>query len=113
MLGAVSAKGPSLDDTVSTRFARSPYFLTVDTDTLEFEHIANTPSVGVTVGLGLRAAWILVNRGVSALITGRVGVNARRILTDHEIKIIAEASDVSVRQALSRSGSMRRQFPTR
>ncbi len=106
---ALATEGPSLDDGVSARFARAPYFLIVDADSLQFDAISNAPSTDVAAGLGLRAAWLVVNRHAAMVIAGRVGRNARRILEEHSVKIIAGESGMSAREAVSlhRSGVSR------
>ena len=103
---AVASEGPSLDDSVSTRFARAPYFLFVDADSLKFEAVTNQSTTDVAAGLGLKAAWLVVNRGASTIIAGRVGGNARRILDEHGVKIVADRYEISggvkVREAITR-----------
>ena len=98
---ALTTEGPSLEDTVSSRFARAPYFLIVEADTLQCDVVSNTSSVDVAAGLGLKAAWIVVNRHASMVITGRMGPNAQRILEEHGVKIVTGVSGTSARQAVS------------
>ena len=106
---ALTSEGPSLEDAVSSRFARAPYFLIVDADTLQCDVFSNTSTQDVAAGLGLKAAWIVVNRRASMVITGRMGGNARRILVEHDVKIVTDVSGISVREAVSqyRSGGSR------
>ena len=106
---ALTSEGPSLEDAVSSRFARAPYFLIVDALTLQCDVVSNTSSVDVAAGLGLKAAWIVVNRHASMVITGRMGSNAQRILEEHDVKIVTGVSDISAREAVSqyRSGVSR------
>jgi len=106
---ALTTEGPSLEDAVSSRFARAPYFLIVDVDTLQCDVVSNTSTVDVAAGLGLKAAWIVVNRHASMVITGRMGGNARRILEEHDVEIVTGVSDISAREAVSqyRSGVSR------
>ena len=42
MIIAVTSSGPSLNDRVDARFARCPYFVLVDTETLKFETISKS-----------------------------------------------------------------------
>jgi len=106
---ALTTEGPSLEDAVSSRFARAPYFLIVDVDTLQCDVVSNTSTVDVAAGLGLKAAWIVVNRHASMVITGRMGGNARRILEEHDVEIVTGVSGISAREAVSqyRSGVSR------
>ena len=101
---AVTTEGTGLDAAVSGRFARTPYFLIVDSATLECEAVENSSLLDVSTGLGLRAAWIVVNRHASVAITGRLGSNARRILEQHDIRIVTGADGMTVREAVSRFG---------
>ena len=99
---AVATDGPSLEDSVSTRFARAPYFLIVDSSSLQYEAIPNAQASDVAGGLGLKAAWLVVNRRASMVIAGRVGGNAQRILDERGVKIVSGLSGVSAREAVSR-----------
>ena len=104
---AVAAEGPSLQDRVSDRFGRCPYFLIADTDTWQFTTIPNTPS-DLASGLGLQAAWTVVNQRVSAVIAGEVGRNARSILEERGVQIVTGMSGLSARQAIEQYRTGRR-----
>jgi len=104
---AVATEGPSLQDLVSDRFGRCPYFLIVDTDTWQFTAIPNTPS-DLASGLGLQAAWTVVNQRVSAVIAGEVGRNARSILEERGVQIVTGMSGLSARQAIEQYRTGRR-----
>jgi predicted Fe-Mo cluster-binding NifX family protein len=104
---AVAAEGPGLQDRVSDRFGRCPYFLIADTDTWQFTTIPNTPS-DLASGLGLQAAWTVVNQRVSAVIAGEVGRNARRILEERGVRIVTGMSGLSARQAIEQHRTVMR-----
>ena len=72
---AVSSTGPTLDDTVETRFGRCAYFLIIDTDTMESEAIQN-PNISLGGGAGIQSAQLMANKGVSHVLTGNCGPNA-------------------------------------
>ncbi|MBW1801013.1 MAG: NifB/NifX family molybdenum-iron cluster-binding protein [Deltaproteobacteria bacterium] len=72
---AVSSSGPTLDDTVETRFGRCAYFLIVDTDTMEYEALQN-PNISLGGGAGIQSAQLMANKGVSFVLTGNCGPNA-------------------------------------
>ena len=101
---ALTTEGTDLDAAVSGRFARTPYFLIVDHATMEYQAVENTSPLDVSTGLGLRAAWIVVNRHASMVITGRLGSNARRILEQHDVRIVTGADGMTAREAVSRYG---------
>jgi predicted Fe-Mo cluster-binding NifX family protein len=97
---AIAAEGPSLEDRVSDRFGRCPYFLFVDTDTMQLTAVRNT-APDVASGLGIQAAWIVINQRVSGVIAGEVGRNARRLLEGRAVKIITGVSGLTARQAIA------------
>lgn len=68
----VSAASGSLDAQTDPRFGRCPYFVIVDSETMEFEVIPNTAS-GSVGGAGIQAAQMVASGGVQAVLTGSVG----------------------------------------
>ena len=74
----VSSEGDGLDATASTVFGRCPIYLFIDTQTLEFESVAN-PAVSQGGGAGIQAAQFVVNRGAQAVLTGNLGPNALEV----------------------------------
>jgi predicted Fe-Mo cluster-binding NifX family protein len=86
----VSATADSLDAPVDPRFGRSPYFIIVDLETMQFEAIPN-PASSVMGGAGIQAARVIASKGVKAVITGNVGPNAFQALSAAGIKIITGA----------------------
>ena len=88
---AVSSVGKTLDSQVDQRFGRCPYFLIVDSNTLEFEVMTNS-AAGAMGGAGIQAAQSIVGKGVKAVITGSVGPNAFQTLSAAGKVIITGAS---------------------
>jgi len=86
----VSAMANSLDAQVDPRFGRCPYYLIVDSETMQFEAIPNTASDAMS-GAGIQAAQNIVNRKVDVLITGNVGPNAFQVLSAAGIKVVPNA----------------------
>lgn len=84
---AVTAAAPSLDAQVDPRFGRCPYFLVVDTDTLDFEAIENM-NVARGGGAGIQSAQLIADRGVLAVLTGNCGPNAHRTLSAAGIAVV-------------------------
>ncbi len=86
----VSASANSLDAFVDPRFGRCPYFIIVDSETMQFEAIPNVAS-GAMGGAGIHAAQTIASKGAKVLITGNVGPNAFQALPAAGIKIVAGA----------------------
>ena len=86
----VTATANNLDAQVDPRFGRCPYFVIVDSLTMEFEAVANIASGSMT-GAGIRAAQTVASKGVKVLITGNVGPNAFQALSASGIKIVTGA----------------------
>jgi len=96
----VSASSGSLDAEVDSRFGRCPYFVVVDSETMEFKVVANDSS-SAAHGAGIQAAQTVVNLGVKVVITGNVGPNAFNVLSATGIKIVIGASG-SVKEAVEK-----------
>jgi len=86
----ISASANSLDAPVDPRFGRCPYFIIVDSETMQFEAVPN-PASGAVGGAGIQAAQILASKGAKVVITGNVGPNAFQALSAAGIKIITGA----------------------
>jgi len=94
----VTANGNDLDAQVSSFFGRCPGYVFVDTDTMEFEAVAN-PAVAARGGAGIRAAQFVVERSVAAVLTGNVGPNAYQVLRAANVPVYL-AGEGTVRQAV-------------
>ncbi len=103
---AVTAKGKTLDDHVDPRFGRCPYFLIVETDTMQFESVAN-PNLSVGGGAGIQAAQLMAEQEVEAVLTGNCGPNAHRTLEAAGIAVVVGV-DGTVRQVVEqfKSGAL-------
>jgi len=97
---AVTASGSGLDSQVEPRFGRCPYFITVDTDTMEYEAIYN-PNVQVGGGAGIQSAQMMVQNDVEVVLTGNCGPNAFRVFSQAGIKIVTGVSG-SVRESVEK-----------
>ncbi len=73
------------------RFGRCPYFIIMDTETMEFQAIENQSAMA-SGGAGVQAAQATASLGVEAVITGNVGPKAFQTLSAAGIKIITGAS---------------------
>jgi predicted Fe-Mo cluster-binding NifX family protein len=86
----VSAASNSPDSPIDPRFGRCPYFVIVDSESMQFEAIPNVAS-GAMGGAGIQAAQVIAGKGVKVLITGNVGPNAFQALSAAGIKIVTGA----------------------
>ena len=86
----VSAVANSLDAQLDPRFGRCPYFVIVDSESMQFEAIPNMAS-GAMGGAGIQAAQVIASKGVKVLVTGNVGPNAFQALSAAGIKIVTGA----------------------
>lgn len=91
---AITSESKTLSSKVDDRFGRAPYFIIVDTDTLGYKVLDNI-AASQTSGAGTKAAEILINEGVEALISSNLGSNAREVLKAANIPVYkAVAGDV-------------------
>jgi len=96
----VSAVSNSLEAQVDPRFGRCPYFVVVDSESMEFEALSNAAS-GAMGGAGIKAAEAVASRGAQVVVTGNVGPNAFRSLFAAGIRIVTGASG-TVREAVEK-----------
>jgi predicted Fe-Mo cluster-binding NifX family protein/ferredoxin len=88
---AVTSTGPTLDDNVEARFGRCPYFLIVDTDTMQLEAIEN-PNIALGGGAGIQSAQLMSEKGVTTVLTGNCGPNAFNVFGQAGIQVIIGVS---------------------
>jgi len=86
--------GNTLDSRICASFGRSPYFCFYDTVDRQSTFIRNT-AADSEGGAGIKAAQILVDHQVEALLTLRCGENAAQVLTAANSKIY-KALDTSL-----------------
>ena len=89
----ITAQGSSLDAEPSPVFGRCPVFLFVDPENQQLEALEN-PAIAASGGAGIQAAQLVVEHGARAVITGRLGPNAARVL---------EAAGIEIRRAAGRT----------
>jgi predicted Fe-Mo cluster-binding NifX family protein len=97
---AVSASEPSIDAHIDERFGRCPYFVLADSDGSGFEAVEN-PNTNLGHGAGIQAARLLVDQGVSVVLTGRCGPKACDALAAGRIELVTGCSG-TVRQVLEK-----------
>lgn len=81
---------------VCVSFARAPYFMLFDETNEKIELIENT-AASAEGGAGLKAAQVLVDQAVQALITVRCGENAAQVLQTADITIY-KSEDTDAKQ---------------
>ncbi|MBN1833835.1 MAG: dinitrogenase iron-molybdenum cofactor biosynthesis protein [Deltaproteobacteria bacterium] len=97
---AVTSTGPTLEDTVESRFGRCGYFLIIDPDSLDFESVEN-PNIMLGGGAGIQSAQLMANKGVSVVLTGNCGPNAFQTFGAAGIRVITGITG-QVRRAVER-----------
>jgi len=81
---AISTQGRTLDSQVDPRFGRAAAFVLVDTQTMAFDVIENSPGAG---GAGINAAKTVIDAGAEVVLTGNCGPNAERTLRAAGVKL--------------------------
>jgi predicted Fe-Mo cluster-binding NifX family protein len=86
---AISATGGNLDTMVDGRFGRAAWFLIVDSTSGELiEAIDNSTGKEAAHGAGIAAAARVADKGVEALLTGRVGPKAQPVLDKANVRVV-------------------------
>ncbi len=85
-----AASADTIDAPIDPRFGRCPYFIIVDSETMQLEAIPNTAFSGMS-GAGILAAQTIASKGAEVLITGNIGPNAFQALSAAGIKIVTGA----------------------
>jgi predicted Fe-Mo cluster-binding NifX family protein len=84
---AISASSSDFGASVDPRFGRCPYFLFIDTETMEFEAVEN-PNISSASGAGIQSAQLIANKGAKVLLTGSCGPNAFQTLQAAGVEVI-------------------------
>ena len=95
---AVTANGTDLDAPASPVFGRCSTYILVDTETMQYEALAN-PAVASGGGAGIQAAQFIVEHGAEAVVTGNVGPNALGVFNAAGIPVYLNKGG-TVRQAV-------------
>ena len=89
---AIPVNEKKIDSEVCMSFGRTPLFLVYDTVSKENYFIDNS-AVAATGGAGIKAAQVIVDNGVEAMLTPRLGENAADVLKAGNIKIYKTTKD--------------------
>ena len=103
---AITSKGKTLEDQVDPRFGRCPYFLLIETETLDIQPLEN-PSLAAGGGAGIQSAQLMAEHDVKSVLTGNCGPNAFQTLNAAGIEVIVGVSGI-VREAVEqyKSGAL-------
>lgn len=106
----ITSTGSDFDSTFSPTFGRCPFFIFLEEEQAEGMEAVRNPASEAHGGAGIQAAQFVVDRGVEAVITGRVGPNAMDVLRAANIPIYTFHGDTS-RQAFEafKSGTLQQQ----
>ena len=94
----VTSNGPELDAQASPVFGRCPWYLFVDSDTMEVEAMEN-PATGAASGAGIQAAQFVVEQGADVVLSGNVGPNAFDVFRSAEVAVYVSEGG-TVREAV-------------
>lgn len=94
------------NSTINTTLGRCPFFLCIDSETLERTYIENTAK-DAKGGAGIKAAQLMLDNGIDVLITPRSGTNALDVLTNANVQIVESiGSDISANLNLFFDGKL-------
>lgn len=83
---AIPVDDKTMEGDVCISFGRAPYFLFYDMETKDAEFIENSAATSQG-GAGIKAAQMVVDNQVDALLTPRCGENAAAVLNAANVKI--------------------------
>ena len=78
---AIASRGKDLKAEVDGRFGRTPYFVIVDPESMEFEAIENIQNLNALQGAGIQAAQTVIESGADYAMAGHCGPKAFRTLS--------------------------------
>lgn len=97
---AISTLTASMDAELDPRFGRAQNYVIVDSETEEWEAVAN-PAVSAGGGAGIQAAQFVANQGVKAVISGAFGPNAFNTLGAAGIEMYTAPNGTTARDLLA------------
>jgi len=85
----IASSGPRPADRVDPRFGRAPYLVQYDSADESFTALDNSAQAALAQGAGVQAAQTVVGLGAEAVLTGRCGPKAFRILAESGVTVYA------------------------
>ncbi|RBP65310.1 putative Fe-Mo cluster-binding NifX family protein [Alkalibaculum bacchi] len=95
---AIPVDEKDMGTNVCVSFGRTPYFLIYDTESKESVFLDNS-AVASSGGAGIKAAQIIVDSNIEALLTPRCGQNAANVLKAANIKMY-KTTTLSVKDSI-------------
>lgn len=89
----ITVQSSDLHSNIDPKFGRTPWFIKVNTETREWEAMANSAN-HQSGGAGVAAAQFAVDQHVQAVISGDFGPNASAVLKAGSIKMFKFSPDV-------------------
>ncbi len=83
---AIPVDETSMETNICISFGRTPYFLIYDTDSKDAKFLDNSAAASQG-GAGIKAAQMIVDQNVEALLTPRCGENAAEVFQAANTKI--------------------------
>jgi predicted Fe-Mo cluster-binding NifX family protein len=87
----ISTTGHDLAASVDPRFGRAQGYIIIDSETKAFEYVQN-PAATAGGGAGTKAAQLVIDKGIQAVLTGNIGPNAFNVLNAAGITIYTGVS---------------------
>ena len=97
----ITTVAPNIESEVDPRFGRGAYLLVVDPDTLEWQAYPN-PGVNAPGGAGIKAAQLVAEQKVDAVISGDFGPHAFDALNAANVPMYVFGATRTVREAIAR-----------
>ena len=94
----VLAEGDSLGGLVAEDFGHAPFFLIVDSDTLDFTVVENEFAKGE--GAGFKVAGAIVGMKVDHVVCGGIGMHGLKILQDANIRVWYDMDEMTVEEVV-------------
>ncbi len=99
MIIVIPVEEKTTDGMICPSFGRTPYYLLFDSNNNTVRYIENN-AAQASGGAGIKAAQLLVDSKVEAVITPRCGENAAEVLKDAGIEIY-QTNGVSVKENMT------------
>lgn len=88
---AITSEGATLDANIEERFGRWPYYLILDSDTMEFEAIPN-PDLQLSGWAGRQSLDLMREKGISFVLAGTCGTSTLKAFEKAGIQLIPRMS---------------------
>ena len=96
---AISSTGDGWDAPVDERFGRAHGFFLVDEDTGQTRYLDNAANLNADHGAGPATVQLLIEAGVGAIVTGRVGPKAGDALRAAKVAVVDPGPALTVEEA--------------